>query len=126
MYSKITNGIKINVITKYCNTLSTSESHFFNYTITIENHSLNEIKLIRRKWFISDSLNQKFIIEGIGVIGEQPEFEIGEIFSYTSGTELKGEFGEMYGNYQFLNIKTGEFITVDIPKFKLEVPYALN
>jgi ApaG protein len=126
MYNKTTNGIKINVITKYNKQISSPGNHFFNYTITIENHSLNEIKLIRRKWFITDSLNRKFIVEGIGVIGEQPELEIGEIFSYTSGTELKGEFGEMFGNYQFINIKTGDFFDVEIPKFKLEVPYALN
>lgn len=126
MYSKTTNGIKINVITKYNKHISGPLSHFFNYTITIENHSEHEIKLIRRKWYIIDSLNQKFTVEGIGVIGEQPELATGEIFSYTSGTELKGEVGEMFGNYQFINIKTGEFFTVEIPKFKLEVPYALN
>ena len=126
MISKITNGVSINVIVKYNSINSNTFKHFFNYTITIENQSLNEIKLIRRKWFIIDSLQQKYSVEGIGVIGEQPELAIGEVFTYTSGTEIKGDLGEMYGNYQFVNTNTGEFFTVEIPNFKLEVPYMLN
>lgn len=126
MISKISNGVKISVETVYNKLHSTKNQHFFNYTISIENHSDTEIKLIRRKWYVFDSMNQKFIVEGLGVIGEQPEFEKGELYSYTSGTELKGYFGEMYGQYQFLNINTGELFFVEIPKFKLEVPYSLN
>ena len=126
MISKITNGVCINVIVRYNSINSNTFKHFFNYTITIENQSLNEIKLIRRKWFIIDSLQQKYSVEGIGVIGEQPELAIGEVFNYTSGTEIKGDIGEMFGNYQFVNTNTGEFFTVEIPNFKLEVPYMLN
>ena len=126
MISKITNGVSIQVFVNYNSISSNSFKHFFHYTITIENHSIDEIKLIRRQWFITDSLNLKYKVEGIGVIGEQPELSTGEVFTYTSGTEIKGEFGEMFGNYQFLNTKTGAFFYVEIPKFNLEVPYALN
>ena len=126
MVSNISNGVKIVVKTIYNEINSSTNQHFFNYIINIENHNDSEIKLIRRKWFVFDSLNHKFIVEGIGVIGEQPELNRGEIYTYTSGTELKGYFGEMFGYYQFINIKTSQLFLVEIPKFKLEVPYSLN
>jgi ApaG protein len=126
MVSKISNGVNIKVKTFYNKNHSKLSSQLFHYEITIENKNNFEVKLIRRKWHIVDALNNTILVEGIGVIGEQPEFQAGEIYSYISGTEIKGFLGYMYGHYQFLNIRTGELFNVDIPKFKLEVPYSLN
>lgn len=128
MSSLITNGIKVSVKTEYIPQLSNPDAskYIHYYHITIENHTSNSVKLLRRKWFIFDSLDVPRIISGIGVIGEQPELEPGETYNYTSSCDLRGSIGYMEGNYDFVNTITGEQYSVKIPRFTLTSIVALN
>jgi ApaG protein len=124
----ITEGVLVKVNTKYRGDFSTiSEGvYYFNYHIIIENQNNYSIQLIHRDWFIYDVLFPAAHVSGEGVIGQQPILEAGEVFSYTSGCELRSEIGSMSGFYTFLNLVTNETIRVDIPSFNLIYPGRLN
>jgi ApaG protein len=124
----ITEGVEVSVSTQFRADVSqtTENSYFFNYRIGIENRNSHPVKLLHRDWFIFDSLNPPIHVSGEGVIGQQPELEAGESYSYTSGCELHSEIGSMNGFYTFLNVSTNEIFRVNIPSFELVFPGRLN
>ncbi|RYM32917.1 Co2+/Mg2+ efflux protein ApaG [Brumimicrobium glaciale] len=128
----ITKGIKITVTALFRSDLTQLEKNlfFFNYSIKIENLSHNRVQLISRYWRIVDSLAPTRIIEGKGVIGEQPTLEPGESHIYTSGCDLSSGLGFMEGYYNFDTINDQGEITnnfkVNVPRFTLEYAGKLN
>lgn len=128
----ITKGIKITVNTLFRSDLTQLEKslYFFNYSIKIENLSHNRVQLISRHWRIVDSLAPTRIVEGDGVIGEQPVLEPGETHVYSSGCDLSSTLGYMEGHYNFVTIndkgdQTDAF-KVNVPRFTLEYEGKLN
>jgi len=128
MNTLTTCGVSVSVKPEFESGLSDfiNQSFFFKYTIVIENNSDNIIQLISRKWEIYDTLDYKKIVEGPGVVGEQPILKPGENYTYTSGCELKSEIGYMKGIYNFKNIHTYQNFRVLIPKFNLISDGKLN
>jgi ApaG protein len=124
MYTKTTHGIKITATPEYLAKDSSPENGKFLwlYTITIENFKDTSVKVLRRKWLITDEQGTSCVIEGEGVIGEQPVIKPGEGFKYFSGTPLSTPSGMMMGTYYLVNEK-GEGFEVDIPPFSLDSPY---
>lgn len=124
MYSKTTHGIKVTATPEYLGKDSSPEKNKFLwlYTITIENFNTIPMKLLRRKWLITNEQGTSFIVEGDGVIGEQPIIKPGEGYKYFSGTPLSTPSGMMMGSYVLAN-DAGEEIEVDIPPFSLDSPY---
>lgn len=124
----ITDGVAVKVTTQFRADVSQIKegSYFFNYRIDIENQNNFSVQLIHRDWFIFDSLNYPEHVSGEGVVGQQPIFEAGEIYNYTSGCEIHSEVGRMHGFYTFLNLQTNEIFKVDIPSFQLIFPGRLN
>lgn len=123
-----TNGIRVTVNTWFKKEYSEPERSYFVffYRITIENHNLFEVQLLRRHWDIFDSNSIKTVVEGEGVVGEKPVLSSGEVFSYQSACNLESGMGRMGGFYQFMRTESGEMFTVEIPEFVMEVPYMLN
>ncbi|WP_107038822.1 Co2+/Mg2+ efflux protein ApaG [Brumimicrobium mesophilum] len=128
----ITKGIKITVNALFRSDLTQLDKnlYFFNYSIKIENLSHNRVQLISRHWKIMDSLAPTRIVEGQGVIGEQPTLEPGETHIYTSGCDLSSGIGFMEGYYNFVTIndqgeQTSTF-KVNVPRFILEYNGKLN
>jgi ApaG protein len=128
MPTAITNDIKITVETAYQNprVASVSADHMFAYRITIENHSDYTIKLLRRHWYIIDSLFDKSEVEGEGVVGQQPLLEPGESHQYVSGCAIRSDIGKMYGTYLMEQQLDGKTFEVKIPEFKLIAPFRMN
>jgi ApaG protein len=128
----ITKGIKITVNALFRPDLTQLEKglFFFNYSVKIENLSHNRVQLISRHWRIVDSLAPTRIIEGEGVIGEQPTLEPGETHLYTSGCDLSSGLGYMEGHYNFVIIndkgEKASTFKVSVPKFTLEYSGKLN
>ncbi|MEM1156703.1 MAG: ApaG domain [Verrucomicrobiota bacterium] len=58
--------------------------HQFVYYIHIRNDSLRRLKIIGRKWVITNMDKHKLVVEGDGVVGEFPELSPGESFHYHS------------------------------------------
>ncbi len=128
MVTQITNGIKISVLTSFEGTyFKNYRLHFaFSYQITIENHSKDSVQLITRHWEISDSLNNKEVIDGEGVIGKKPVLKPGDSHVYSSGCLLSSSFGAMKGYFNMVNFTSTRNFRVLVPTFKLSAPFALN
>jgi ApaG protein len=100
------------------------EDHFvWAYRITIENRGRSTVQLISRTWRITDAQGRTKLVEGEGVVGEQPVLKPGEAFEYTSGTPLDTPSGFMAGNYHMVDRGSGAAFDVTIPAFSLDSPY---
>lgn len=121
-------GVTVSVNPEFESGLSSflDQVFFFKYTVLIENNSNNIIQLVSRRWEVYDTLDYKKIIEGAGVVGEQPILKPGEKYTYTSGCELKSEIGLMKGLYKFKNVNTYQNFEVLIPEFNLISDGKLN
>jgi ApaG protein len=94
--------------------------HPFVYFITIHNDSAETVTIRGRKWVVTDSSNQRLVVEGDGVVGKFPRLEPGEKFSYNSyhviGCDSVAE-GAFFGVTE-----TGTVVFTRIPRFELRVP----
>jgi ApaG protein len=124
----ITKDVKITVETAYQNNThpNFSGEHMFAYRITIANQSEYTVKLLRRHWYITDSVHGTSEVEGEGVVGQQPVLEPGETNQYVSGCAIKSDIGKMYGTYLMERSIDGQFFEVKIPEFLLVAPYYNN
>lgn len=124
----ITEGIKIQVASKFLEEYSHLEQsqYFFRYTIEIENNSQFIVQLLRRDWYVYDSLALPKVVSGDGVVGKQPILKPGETYVYSSGCGLNSEIGYMTGSYTFRNLEMEEEFPVLIPRFDLCFPGRLN
>jgi len=73
----------------------------FGYRITITNESPHAVHLLSRRWLVIDGVGASRIVEGEGVVGEQPWIEPGHAFRYASFCPLPTEWGTMEGAYHF-------------------------
>lgn len=102
-----------------------SQRYVFAYTITIENHSSEQVKLLKRYWLITDANGKQAEVYGDGVVGEQPELAPGASYSYTSGAVLETPVGTMQGHYEMIS-RSKQTFNADIPVFRLAMPNILN
>ena len=66
------------------------------------------------------------MINGLGVVGQQPILEPGESFTYTSACPIISSIGQMSGYYTFLNLVDQSTFKVHTPTFELITNYSLN
>ena len=125
--SKESNHILIKVIPNFIekNSMIEFNKYVFAYEVEIKNESSQPIQLISRHWIIENSKFEKFEVKGEGVIGEQPTIAPGEVYTYSSFTEISTPSGFMWGSYQMLTESEISF-NVEIPKFELNMPRTLH
>jgi len=128
MVSQVTQGIKVSVITNFEGIYFKNYKirYAFTYHITIENQSKDSVQLLNRCWEIFDSLNEKEIVMGEGVVGQKPIIKSGESYTYNSGCLLVSPFGAMKGYFMMVNFTTTKKFKVTVPIFRLGAVYALN
>lgn len=128
MVTAVTSGIRISVTPRYEPDYREpgSWNYFFSYEVCIENLNDFHVQLIGREWHIFDTVGEKRLVQGMGVVGESPVIAPGERYIYHSACDLKGDFGYMTGYYQMLDYSSKQMFKVRIPRFNLEVPYAMN
>lgn len=121
-YAATTGGITVRVAPRYLPDQSDADlpRHIWSYHVRIENHSAHSVQLIARHWVITDGRGRTEIIEGDGVIGQQPIIAAGGAFDYMSGCPLATSSGTMHGHYAMQG-HDGPFDIV-IPAFALEHP----
>ena len=121
MVSAITKGIQVSVETTYQPDFSNPQQHHyvFTYKVRIENKSSHTVQLLRRRWEIFDAAETRKIVEGDGVIGQQPILEPGETHTYVSGCNLKSGMGKMRGSFTLEKLWDGQLWEVVIPEFQL-------
>lgn len=128
MVTEITQGVKVTVETEFQPGQSNliNGEYVFAYRITIENVSDNRVQLLRRHWYIFDSLGEYREVEGEGVVGQQPILHPLDVHQYVSACYLTSEMGRMHGSYTFMRMEDGKLFEVVIPEFSLIVPAKLN
>jgi ApaG protein len=95
--------------------------YLFRYTITIKNEGEVAAQLLSRQWHIKDAKEELRLVEGPGVIGQQPHFNPGEEFTYSSFCPLPTLTGEMWGHFNMIN-NYGQAFKIETPVFKFKVP----
>lgn len=128
MATAVSHGIRVSVQARYeAESSKPSEGHYlFSYHITIANRSRRTVQLLRRHWYIADSLAPPSEVEGPGVVGAVPVLEPGEQFTYTSHCVLRSGLGRMHGHYTMQYTDDGSAFEVTIPAFELQLPFAAN
>jgi ApaG protein len=128
MVSQISKGVKVSVETYYQpeNSNPVNGEFMFAYRITIENNNDFPIQLLRRHWYIYDSIGTIREVEGEGVVGVQPRIPSGQSYQYISACHLKSEIGKMQGTYLIQNQHTKQLFEVDIPSFMMTTGFKLN
>ncbi|MBN67056.1 MAG: Co2+/Mg2+ efflux protein ApaG [Rickettsiales bacterium] len=127
MFSKTTHKIKVTVEPEFLADYSEpiDEHYVWAYTVQVENGSDQTLQLVERHWDITDASGQMQVVEGEGVVGEQPILLPGEGFKYTSGTALPTPSGIMVGRYR-MQADDGSNLDIDIPAFSLDSPYQIE
>ena len=119
--------VSISVQTEFIEERSFVEDnkYFFSYTVTIKNQGAKSVQLMSRHWIINNAHNDRVEVKGEGVVGEQPIIKPGEIFTYSSGTEIDTPIGSILGSYQMVTENGIEF-DAEIPEQKLNMPRTLH
>lgn len=123
-----TNGVRITVESEYRpgHSFPHRSQYLHSYTIHITNYNEFPIQLISRHWDITEADGTIKVVDGDGVVGEQPTIDPEGIHSYSSFCVLAFPLGRMSGFYTMIRKDTGMEFNVDIPAFQLEQPDVLN
>ena len=119
----MTQGITVRVAVNFLPEQSRIEAGkwFWVYHIRIENHSDQTVQLLTRHWRITDGRGMVNLIDGDGVVGEQPVLHPGGSHDYVSGCPLATPHGTMEGHYTFA-CQDGAKLEAAIPFFPLAAP----
>ncbi|MDE2301922.1 MAG: Co2+/Mg2+ efflux protein ApaG [Sphingomonadales bacterium] len=122
-HAAITDGITVRVAVNFLPEQSRIEAGnwFWVYHIRIENGSDQTVQLLRRHWRITDGNGAVDMIDGDGVVGEQPVLRPGQSHDYVSGCPLGTPTGSMQGQYTFRRGDGSQFLAA-IPHFPLAAP----
>ena len=112
---KINDQIRIRVKVEYGGYQEEQNFHAHSYTIKITNHSIHSFQLLRRHWAISNGLGYAKIVDGEGVIGEQPIIKPGKSFSYSSWCPMPTSVGSMKGEFYCVNLDDNTEFTLVVP-----------
>ncbi|OZA92319.1 MAG: Co2+/Mg2+ efflux protein ApaG [Erythrobacter sp. 34-65-8] len=122
-HAATTHGITVRVAVNFLPEQSQPDSGrwFWVYHIRIENGGDEPVQLLTRHWRITDGRGMVNLVDGEGVVGEQPMLAPGQSHDYVSGCPLTTPHGSMEGFYKF-HRANGLPIEVRIPFFPLAAP----
>ncbi len=128
MNALTTHNITVRVAAQYLPEQSAPRRRkfLFGYYISIENGSQHTVQLLGRRWVIKNAGGEVRVVEGPGVVGQQPVLAPGETHRYASYCEMDTEVGAMVGTYLMQRTDTGELFEVRIPRFLLVTPAKMN
>jgi ApaG protein len=125
-YEQATEGIRVWVQPRF--SLADSDpsegSFVFSYHVNLANEGDIAAQLLFRHWLIHDSATGDSVVDGEGVIGEQPLLAPGGSHEYRSFCVLRSPVGYMEGYYTFVR-PDGEKFRVEVPRFHLNGPLVL-
>jgi ApaG protein len=126
LYEKATEGIRVWVRPRFSLAQSDpAEGTFvFSYQIGLANEGGQPAQLLFRHWRIHDAVAGDSLVDGEGVIGQQPLLEPGESHQYSSYCVLRSPVGYMEGYYTFER-PDGTRFKVEVPRFQLSGPLVL-
>ena len=122
-HAATTDGITVRVAVNFLPEQSRIEAGkwLWAYHIRLENDSDQAVQLLTRHWRITDGRGAVNLVEGEGVIGEQPVIQPGRSHDYVSGCPLATPTGSMQGHYR-MRRADGTVFEATIPFFPLAAP----
>ncbi|NJC28001.1 Co2+/Mg2+ efflux protein ApaG [Neolewinella antarctica] len=131
MVTLTTNEVKVSAESTFQRQYSepTNGQYVFSYRIQIENNSARPIRLLARRWEVISATGERRLVEGEGVVGQQPTILPGQSHEYTSWVQFETRIGFMQGNYiMSREDRRGREVLfeVTVPKFAHVAPEALN
>ncbi len=122
-YAAATGAITVRVAPHYLPEQSDPDSsyHVWAYHVRVENAGDEPVRLLARRWRITDADGNIEDVEGDGVVGVQPLITPGGAYDYVSGCPLGTASGRMEGRYVMAG-QDGARFSVTIPAFALELP----
>jgi ApaG protein len=123
-YSQTTRGVRIDVTPVFLSEQSdpANDDYVWAYTVKIVNLSPDTVQLTARHWHITDRNGITQVVQGPGVVGEQPILHEGDTFTYTSGCPLSTPSGLMRGHYMMVTLD-GDKFEAQVPAFSLDSPF---
>jgi ApaG protein len=120
-YYRLSNNIRITVRPQFLPERSQPAvpEFVFAYHVRIENVGERSAQLLRRRWQIHDSIGEDQVVEGEGVVGQQPVIPPGGVHEYQSFCVLRSPAGHMEGQY-FFEGDDGRAFAAEIPRFLLD------
>lgn len=127
MSTAVTEGVKVTVHPEWLEEHSSplSGRWVFAYTIQIDNGGEETVRLMGRRWLITDAHGNEQEVVGDGVVGEQPVITVGDSHEYTSFCPLPTPLGSMRGSFR-MQRPDGSTFEAEIAPFTLVVPNSLN
>jgi ApaG protein len=122
-YAEETRGFVVRVSVNYMPEQSETQRNrwFWAYHIRIENGADYAAQLLTRRWEITDGRGALHIVEGEGVVGDQPVIKPGCSYDYVSGCPLTTPNGAMVGRFQLIG-EDGLRFEIAVPRFVLNAP----
>lgn len=118
--------VRVDAFYQFGESRPVDDSYIFAYRVKITNNSPFTVKLISRFWEIKNSLAEVRVVEGDGVIGQQPVLRPGEEHVYVSWSPIETPIGRMKGHYVMETQEEFRRFKVRIPEFHLIAPFILN
>ena len=124
----VTRGIRVEVRARFLPERSDLDAGtwVFAYHVRITNEGARVIQLVSRRWVITDAGGNQEIVEGPGVVGEQPILGPGESHEYTSFCPLGTSFGSMEGSYRMVPRDGSDPFDAAVAPFSLAEPFSIN
>ncbi|MEO9600539.1 Co2+/Mg2+ efflux protein ApaG [Parasphingorhabdus sp.] len=122
-FAETTDGVTVRVSVTFLPEQSDIDGNrwFWAYHIRIENHRDAPVQLLTRHWQINDERGGLQVVDGDGVVGEQPIIQPGKAHDYVSGCPLNTPSGSMEGHFTMVGSTPSAF-DVRIPHFPLTEP----
>jgi ApaG protein len=115
------------VTTQYLPEQSSASNHVYAFAYTIAIHNTGSItgQLVARHWVITDSTGHTEQVRGLAVVGHQPVLKPGELFEYSSWTQLATPRGRMHGTF-FCITEDAHWFETPVAAFDLSQSHALH
>ena len=122
-----TRALRVETTSFYVPRRSQPHKHefYFAYTICVTNEGDRPVRLVGRRWKITNAIGMVERVLGDGVVGQTPLIEPGSHFEYTSACPIDTRFGAMEGGYR-CEIGRDERFEAEIAPFLLVAPHVLQ
>ena len=97
----------------------------FAYTVNIRNTGDCTAQLVARQWLVTDAHGRTQEVRGLAVVGQQPVLKPGEVFEYSSWTQVATPHGSMKGTF-FCMTEDARAFEAPVAAFDLVSPGSLH
>lgn len=116
----LTYGVRVRVAPNFVPEQGECErrSYVFTYRVRITNESPRTVQLVSRRWEIVNASGSSHVVQGEGVVGQQPVLEPGQSFEYSSYCPLDTPWGTMEGCFTMTR-EDGQAFDIPVGRFYL-------